>query len=129
MTILTRLVRPLEGHLSEDERAVTQAARRLRIGEFDLFRLAYRRWHHREAEEKALEKVFARYLFQQEAAPWVRHFCRQVSARARANALDPTEFGADTVRRREPLVPQRQGLAALALAVIPIGYLLYMLLR
>ncbi len=129
MTIFTRLVRPLDGHLSEDERAVTQAARRLGLGEFDLFRPAYRRWHHRAAEKTALEKVFGCHLFQQEAAPWVRHFCREVLACARADALDHTEFGAELVRRRELLVPQRQGFAALAVAVLPIAYLLYMLLR
>ena len=50
-------------------------------------------------------------------------------ARARADALDPTEFGAELVRRREPRVPQRQGFAALAVAVLPIAYLLYLLLR
>ncbi|MEE9210044.1 MAG: hypothetical protein V3U23_06285 [Kiloniellales bacterium] len=129
MTIFTRLVRPLDEHLSEDQRAVTQAAGRLRVGEFDLFRLAYRRWHHREAEEKALEKIFARYLFQREAAPWVRQFCREVLARARAGSLDPAEFGADTVPRREPFVSHRHGFAGLAFMVTLIAYLLYTLLR
>ncbi len=39
------------------------------------------------------------------------------------------KIGPEPVRWREPLVPQRHGLAALALAVLPIGYLLYTLLR
>lgn len=125
MKLLERLARPVTPRLPEDAQGVVDAAWALRISEFDLFRLAYRRWHHREADEKALEDVFVRYMFEQRVPPWVRHFCREVLARAAARALDPKDFGAHTVRRREPVMQYPRKFIALTMAVMLAGYLIY----
>jgi hypothetical protein len=125
MKQLDRLTHPAAPRLPEDAQGVIDAAWTLRISEFDLFRLAHRRWYHREAEEKALEAVFARYLFRQEAPPWVRQYYREVLARAAAGTLDPKDFGADTVRRREPVMQYPRKFIAMTMAVMLLGYLIY----
>ena len=107
-----------------DVRDVVAAAYALRISEFDLFRLAYRRWHGREAAEKGLERVFVAYMFRCAVPPWVRHFCRQVLAEAREGRLERDAFGAGRVPRREPLVAYRREFVGLTMVVLFLGYLL-----
>jgi hypothetical protein len=58
--------------------AVGAAAGRLEVGEFELFRLAHRRWHGREAEGDALERAFSAYLRGRGTPFWVRHYAREV---------------------------------------------------
>jgi small-conductance mechanosensitive channel len=82
---------------------VIDAAAYLRIGEFDLFRLAWRRWSGEEADEKALERTFVAYMFHHVVPSWTRQFARDVLQRVREGRLDRREFGADRVRLREPL--------------------------
>ena len=74
---------------SIDGRAVIDAAQALRIREYDLFRAAFRRWWGREADTKALERVFVAYMFHQVVPPWVRHFCRQTWRCSTATASTP----------------------------------------
>ncbi|MDH3474938.1 MAG: hypothetical protein OEM59_14745 [Rhodospirillales bacterium] len=114
--------------LSEDARAVVEAAWALKIGEFDLFRLAHRRWYGAEADEKDLEARFARYMFQQSVPPWVRQFCREVLSRRQAGTLDRRAFGADTVRRREPAETYRREFIAAAMVVMFLAYVFFVLL-
>jgi len=101
---------------NEDTRAVIQAADALSLREFDLFRLAYSRWHGHDATEKYIETTFAAYMFQERVPPWVRHFCRDVLTRQSLNRLDPVELGANRYRRRDK-VP-RVGRLFLAIAGI-----------
>lgn len=64
-----------------DDLAAIEAAREvMKIGEFDLFRRAWRAWFACEADEKRIEAVFVAYLFHREVPVWVRHFCRRVLA-------------------------------------------------
>lgn len=107
-----------------DVQAVLDASYHLRVGEFDLFRLAFRRWFGQEADEKALEKVFVAYLFARRVPLWVRHFCRQVLADARSGRLDREAFGAGSVRRREPLVAYPARFVALLMVGLLLAYLL-----
>lgn len=64
----------------DDLAAIEAACEAMKIGEFDLFRRAWRAWFAREADEKRLEAVFVAYLFHREVPAWVRHFCRRVLA-------------------------------------------------
>ena len=50
---------------------------RLRITEFELFQRAHHEWFGHAAEEKALDRVYVAYMFNQTVPPWVRHFCRR----------------------------------------------------
>jgi small-conductance mechanosensitive channel len=87
----------------EDVCMVIDAAAYLRIGEFDFFKLAWRRWSGEEADEKALERTFVAYMFHQVVPTWARQCAREVLQRVREGRLDRREFGADRVRLREPV--------------------------
>ena len=87
----------------EDVRLVIDAAAHLRIGEFDLFRLAWQRWSGRDADEKALERTFVAYMFHHVVPSWARQFAREVMAAVSEGRLDRRAFGADGVKLREPI--------------------------
>ena len=124
--LLPRLTHRLELPGQADAQAVVEAAWHLRIGEFDLFRLAYRRWYGAEPRLDWLERVFARYMFHRRVPPWVRQFCRDVLERAGARALDRRDFGADMVPRREPLVDYPTRFIAAAMIAMLLLYLVVM---
>ncbi len=90
-----------------DFAAAMKAAEALGVSEFDFFRLAFRRWSGREADEKALEHYFAAYMFQQNVPVWVRHLSRDILSRDAAGNLDAAELGALKYRRLPP--PHRNG--------------------
>ncbi len=107
-----------------DADLVIDAAAALGVREFDLFRLAYRRWYGREADDKRLERYFAPYMFHQIAPPWVRHMCREVRARAAEGRLDPDDFEAGTVRRVQRPVPLGWLYVTLTLAAALVAHIL-----
>ncbi len=86
-----------------DTYAIAEAAEALAISEFDFFRLAFRHWSGREADDSTLEKVFVAYLYEQKAPHWARHLCREVLRRRRNGTLDPEAFGVRGLRRRYPV--------------------------
>lgn len=97
-----------------DCRTVIGAAAALGVAEYDFFRFAHRRWFGREAEEKALERTFAAYMFQETVPPWVRHAAREVLRRERDGTLDAGALGA--VRYRKTLAPHPAGKVIVAVA-------------
>lgn len=121
---LDHLLQPEDAPASTDAEAVRDAAFALKVSEFDLFRLAYRRWYGRDAEIKPLERVFAAYMFHQVVPAWVRQFCREVLAAAREGRLDRETFGAAGVPRREPLVDYPRRFIALVMVGLLLTYLL-----
>ena len=78
---------------------VVSAALTLEISEFDLFRLAYRRWHGADADTASIEKVFVAYLFNQHIPFWVRQYCREA---LRTDPRDRRRLGIDASVRRRP---------------------------
>ncbi|MCH7935762.1 MAG: hypothetical protein IH994_01560 [Proteobacteria bacterium] len=90
-----------------DFSAAMKAAETLGVSEYDFFRLAFRRWSGREADEKALERYFVAYMFHQDVPVWVRHFSRDVLSRDAAGKLDAAELGALKYRHHPP--PHRNG--------------------
>lgn len=87
--------------------AAMKAAEALGVSEYDFFRLAFRRWSGREADEKALERYFVAYMFHQNVPVWVRHFSRDVLSRDATGKLDAAELGALKYRHHPP--PHRNG--------------------
>ena len=83
--------------------AVAAAAEALGIGEYDFFRLGFRRWSGREPGGKALERTFAAYMFHQRVPPCVRHLSREVLKLQGSGTLDPGAFGLAAFERRQPL--------------------------
>lgn len=110
---------------SQDVRQVLDVAALLHLREYDLFRLAWRRWFGRDADDKTLEPRFVAYMFHQIVPLWVRQFCRDVLAQEREHRLDPRAFGVDRVTRRDPPVVPGRIAVILAFAA---GVLLYVLL-
>ncbi len=98
-----------ETNFNEDLAIVHEAARRLRVAPFDLFRVAYRTWYGGEPNETALEHMFFDCLYGREAPPWLRHFCREVLA---GNVRD-----AEGVPRRMPVAEPSRPVVALMIAI------------
>ncbi|MFQ5764975.1 MAG: hypothetical protein ACE5GT_08610 [Rhodospirillales bacterium] len=92
----------LRAEMPDDCVAVIDAASALGVREIDLFRLAYRRWFGHEIIPAALERAFAAYMFRKIVPSWVRHFGRDVLARAAAGRLDPAGLGAKDYLRQPP---------------------------
>jgi hypothetical protein len=92
---------------SSDLGDIIGAAEVLRISEYDFFCLAYRRWSGHEPEEKKLEEIYVSYMFHQTIPHWVRHFTRDVMARAESGKLDAAEIGALDYQPRQR--PHRHG--------------------
>jgi len=100
--------------VARDCGVVTGAATALGVTEFDFFRFAYRRWFGREAEEKALERTFAAYMFHETVPPWARHAAREVLRREREGTLDTA--ARDAAPYRKTLTPHPAGKVIVALA-------------
>ena len=83
--------------------AVVKAAEALGIGEYDFFRLAFRRWSGHEPDGKALEQAFVAYMFHQRVPPCVRHLSREVLQLKGSGTLRPGAFGVAAFERRQPL--------------------------
>ncbi len=77
----------------DDVQAVVYAAAVLQISEFEVFRLAYREWFGRPAENREMETCFHRYLATTLAPAWVRSFVRRVRKLADEGCLDLSGFG------------------------------------
>ena len=83
--------------------AVAAAAEALGIGEYDFFRLAFRRWSGREPDGKTLERTFVAYMFHQRVPPCVRHLGREVLQLKGSGTLRLGAFGIAAFERRQPL--------------------------
>ena len=90
--MLSRL-KEIFGTVPPDVEAVSRTSRLLDIGPFAVFALAYERWHGEAPAIKVLEPIFVRYLFEQTAPPWVRHFARLIAFQAENGRFERTEYG------------------------------------
>ena len=91
-------------HLRPDERSVLAAAAILDITEYDLFHLAYRRWHGQAANDKLLEPFFVAYMFRRVVPLWVRDFSRLVERLDDRGELDPGGLGVRFLPRSRHMV-------------------------
>ena len=82
-----------EKKMPGDVADVLEAAALLEVTEFELFRLAYRRWFGDEIWDDELERFYLPYMFKSRVPPWVRQLARAVIAEAEAETLDPRSFG------------------------------------
>ena len=107
-----------QGLWAADVRAVHGAAALLRIPEFALFHLAYRRWHGSAASDQQIEPHFVTYLFRQRAPIWVRHLAREVLGRDAEADVRPEDFGVRPTLPPRPQTGRWQGLQCLLLAMV-----------
>lgn len=82
-----------ERKMSDDVADVLEAAALLQATEFELFRIAWRKWHGGEIGDAQLEHHYLPYMFKSQVPVWVRSLARQVIADAEADRLEPTRYG------------------------------------
>lgn len=82
---------------------VIRASNVLRVDELELFKLAYQFWHNRSAESNHIGELFAEYLNNKTAPPWVVHFARCVLQAYRSGNLEPAKFGVYPAHEDIPL--------------------------
>lgn len=95
---------PFDENIRPDIAAVLDAAAILDITEYDLFQLAYKRWHGELADEKTLEPIYVAYMFRSTVPVWVRHFARLVQRRNCSGHLDRAELGIEQLPRTREMV-------------------------
>lgn len=93
-----------EKHIRPDIRCVLEAAALLDITEFDLFHLAYRRWHGQRASDEDIEPHFVDYMFKRIVPVWVRHFSRLVERLHLRGELDANQLGVKLLPRSRHMV-------------------------
>lgn len=80
------------------------AAAMLDITEYELFQLAWTRWHGHSPQVVELEPYFVSYMFDQEVPTWVRHFARDVQTDWNADKLDKEALGIPKLVGSEKMV-------------------------
>ncbi|NIR30659.1 MAG: hypothetical protein GWN84_15375 [Gammaproteobacteria bacterium] len=95
---------PFDENLPPDIEDVLQAAAVLDVTEYELFHLAYLRWHGERADEQLLERRFAAYMFRRVVPVWVRHFARLVHSQDARGELDPSALGVTRLPRTREMV-------------------------
>ncbi len=93
-----------EKEIRPDIRTVMEAAALLDITEWDLFHLAYRRWHGERAEDDLMEPHFVAYMFDKVVPIWVRHFSRLVERLDLRGELDANKLGVKYLPRSRHMV-------------------------
>lgn len=93
-----------EKEMCPDIRSVMEAAALLDITEWDLFHLAYRRWHGRRADDALIEPIFVAYMFDKVVPLWVRHFSRLVERLDMRGELDANQLGVRYLPRSRHMV-------------------------
>ena len=82
-----------EKRMSSDVADVLEAAGLLEVTEFELFRIAYRRWFGANIGDDGLERHYLPYMFKKDVPAWVRHLAREVIAKAEDEVLEPQDYG------------------------------------
>lgn len=108
--------------MASDGELVTEAAAALDLTEFDLFRLAYRRWHGHEPDPRALERSFADYMLRDTTPVWVRWLSREALKHRDGGDLEVgvQDFGAHLYRDR----PARPPFAGIYLGAFLVAWLI-----
>jgi hypothetical protein len=80
-----------EGKVPGEVADVLEAAALLEVTEFELFRIACRRWFGADIDDGELERfIYLPYMFRGQVPPWMRQLVRTVIAEIEALDLEPT---------------------------------------
>ncbi len=99
------------------ERPVAELAAQLEIREIDVFQLAHRWWFGCEPKTRALEQIFAAYMFRGQVPHWARHFAREVLAAEPIDEARAKHLGLDRLAGPPP-VPRHGRLVVAITAVV-----------
>lgn len=107
---------PFDEHVEPDVQAVLDAAAMLDITEYELFRLAHRRWHGERTVDDVIEPFFVAYMFDDAVPPWVRDYARMVVRLEDQGELDRVSLGIADLPRSQQMVSRgmRYGVALVA---------------
>ncbi len=105
---------------------VLEAAAAPEVKEFDFFELAHRWWFGRRLDRKALERVFAAYMFAGVVPPWARHYAREILRELASAAPDLARLGFE--RPRESPRPPPLGQRIVAAAVVVVALIIALML-
>jgi hypothetical protein len=107
-----------------DQNLVLEARSLLGLLDFEFFRTAWRNWYREEPDDRRIEPGFMRFLLNQQAPNYVRHFARLVLERAASGRLDLSAFGLEAQDRHvEPVETLKDDFASSSLLVV-LGLLL-----
>jgi hypothetical protein len=67
----------------------------LHVSELEVFRLAYRNWFGRPANDGEIDSCFSHYIDDSEVPMWVRDFTRRVRKLNEEGRLDVRRFGVE----------------------------------
>jgi hypothetical protein len=82
-----------EKRMSDDVADVLEAAALLEVTEFELFRIAWGKWHGGGIGDAQLERHYLPYMFKGQVPVWVRQLARKIVAEAEADELNPANYG------------------------------------
>jgi len=107
-----------------DQNLVHEAGSLLGLLDFEFFRTAWRNWYGEDPDDHRIEPGFMRFLLNQQAPSYVRHFARLVLEQAASGRLDLAAFGLEAEDRPvEPVETLKDDFASSSLLVV-LGLLL-----
>ena len=65
----------------------------LQVSEYELFRIAYLKWHDHPISDTRLDSLFKAYLATSDAPYWVNDFARKAHEKFLAGELDYKDYG------------------------------------
>lgn len=110
----------LDKPIQPDVQAVLNAAAMLDITEYDLFRIAYVRWHGEVPDTRTMEPFFVAYMFNEIVPLWVRHFARLVERLNRLGRLDPQAFGIERLPATRQMARQGVRIGVTIAAIVTV---------
>jgi hypothetical protein len=114
----------LDKDLPPDIVSVLNAAAMLDITEYEVFQLAWLRWHGKHAEADSLEPHFVAYMFHRAVPPWVRHFARLVEERFEREDFHREHFGVARLQESRRMVSRGMRYSVIvALALVGVVWL------
>lgn len=90
--------------LNPDCRDVLNTAAVLETTEFNVFRLAYRKWFGKLTSDTEIERFYVPYMFREVVPPWVRSFCRVILKSEENGQLDAREYVTPKPRLKRQVV-------------------------
>lgn len=113
---------PFDEDIAPDVQEVLDTSALLEITEFEVFRIAHRRWFGSPVADREIEPFFADYMFSYVVPFWVRHFTHEVMRLSHEGAVDPRQFG---IRPRP--VSDKQALKGLWYLLIVVAWVALLL--
>ncbi len=108
----------LDKKLPPDLMSVLNAAAMLDVTEYEVFQLAWWRWHGQRSDPEAIEPHFVAYMFRGVVPPWVRYFSRSVEEHFERGDLDRGAFGVVRLRESRQMASRGMRYTVIVMALV-----------